>query len=298
MLLWAVCAGLLVYLFGHAVIDVTYVTLADGRRNERTLPSMFRVLLPWVSKMTWYTRMMGAATRKKVQQQLVMAGYDTLLTPDDIFALKVLNPLVIGSMFCILFHYTAANLPGFVGDALREREVFVYILLLLFLYMQPILWLKEMVKKRHKSIERALPFVLDLLTLSVEAGLDLMTGLRRIIERRNVDPLGEELIRVFREIQVGKTRREALRSMSDRVNHTDIKSLVNAMSQADELGVSMGTILRIQAEQLRTRRFQRAEKLANQAPVKMLFPLICFIFPSVFLVMLGPIFIDMVQKGF
>ena len=112
-----------------------------------------------------------------------------------------------------------------------------------------------------------------------------------------MDPLGEELLRTQREVQVGKTRREALRMLGQRAQHPDISAVVNALVQADELGVSLGAILRIQADQMRVRRFQRAEKLGNEAPVKLLFPLVCFIFPSVFMVLLGPIMIEMMQKG-
>ena len=151
---------------------------------------------------------------------------------------------------------------------------------------------------RHSSIQKGLPFVLDLLTLSVEAGIDFMAALRRCIERREIDPLSEELIRVVREIQLGRTRRQALRDMSTRVDLSDLRSVVNALVQADELGVSIGSILRIQADQMRRRRFERAEKKANEAPVKMLLPLMLFIFPSVFLILLGPILTRLIQQGF
>ena len=145
---------------------------------------------------------------------------------------------------------------------------------------------------------RSLPFVLDLLTLSVEAGMDFMSALQRNVERARISPLNEELIRVIREIQLGKTRRQALRDMRQRVNMPDLGSVVSALAQADELGVSIGAILRIQSDQIRLRRFERAEKLANEAPVRLLFPLLFFIFPSVFLVLLGPIVARLIQQGF
>jgi tight adherence protein C len=128
--------------------------------------------------------------------------------------------------------------------------------------------------------------------------MDFMSALQRNVERSRVDPLNEELIRVVREIQVGKTRRDALRAMSARVNLAELRSVVNALVQADELGVSIGTMLRIQSDQIRQRRFERAERLANQAPVKMHFPQMFFIFPSVFLVLMGPIVVRLVQQGF
>ncbi len=119
--------------------------------------------------------------------------------------------------------------------------------------------------------------------------MDFMGALQRNCERRRLDALNEELVRMVREIQVGTPRRTALRNMAARVRLPDLKGVVHALVQADELGVSIGSILRIQSEQLRGRRFDRAEKLANEAPVKMLGPLILCIFPAVFIILLGPI---------
>jgi tight adherence protein C len=152
------------------------------------------------------------------------------------------------------------------------------------------MWLRSAVKLRQHQILRAMPFVLDLLTLSVEAGLDFMSAVQRATEREKLDALSEELLRMVREIQVGTTRKNALRSMSDRVALPDMRALVNALVQADELGVAVGSILRIQSDQIRVRRFERAEKLANEAPTKLLGPLMVFIFPAVFIILLGPLF--------
>jgi tight adherence protein C len=137
---------------------------------------------------------------------------------------------------------------------------------------------------------------MDLLTLSVEAGLDFLNAIQRIVTRRELDPLGEELVAVFREIQLGKTRRDALRDMARRVNQMDVHMVVNAIVQADELGVGIGSILRIQADQMRNRRFERAEKLANEAPVKMLFPLVAFVFPAVIVILMGPILLQIFRQ--
>ena len=139
---------------------------------------------------------------------------------------------------------------------------------------------------------RALPFVLDLLTLSVEAGMDFMGALQRNCNRRRLDPLNEELIRMTREVQMGISRRVALRNMADRCRQPDLKAVSFALIQADELGVPIGPILRIQSEQLRARRFDRAERLANEAPVKMLGPLLLCIFPAVLIVLLAPILME------
>ena len=143
---------------------------------------------------------------------------------------------------------------------------------------------------------RALPFVLDILTLSVEAGMDFISALQRNCESRKMDPLNEELLRMTKEIQVGSSRKAALKGMADRVGQPDLKSVAYALIQADELGVSIGSILRIQSDQMRSRRFDRAEKLANEAPTKMLGPLMLCIFPAVFVILLGPVVVQ-AMKG-
>jgi tight adherence protein C len=143
---------------------------------------------------------------------------------------------------------------------------------------------------------KSLPFVLDLLTLSVEAGMDFISALQRNCKSRRLDPLNEELLRMTKEIQVGSSRKEALRNMANRVKQPDLKAVAFALIQADELGVSIGAILRIQSEQLRSRRFDRAEKLASEAPVKMLGPLMLCIFPAVFIILLGPV-LTQAMKG-
>ena len=119
--------------------------------------------------------------------------------------------------------------------------------------------------------------------------MDFISALQRNCKSRRLDPLNEELLRMTKEIQIGLSRKEALKNMADRVRQPDLKSVAYSLIQADELGVSIGTILRIQSEQMRSRRFDRAEKLAAEAPVKMLGPLMLCIFPAVFIILLGPI---------
>ena len=193
-------------------------------------------------------------------------------------------PLALGSVWLLL----AAGLAR-LDATVRDHFTLIALLGVGLFYLQPIFWLRRSIKLRHKAIQRALPFVIDLLTLSVEAGIDFMSGLQRAVERRRMDPLTEELIRMIHEIQLGAPRRVALRNLSQRVNMPDMRSFAFSLIQADELGVSIGVILRIQSDQMRQRRFDRAERLANEAPVKMLGPLMLFIFPAVFIVLLGPI---------
>ncbi len=295
-LCWAIAFGGVGWYCAYAVRQISYVTLADGRRKERRLPVAFRLLLPLAPNLSpLFTKTAFVKGRNAAERDITAAGYEGLISAQEFLGLRVLFPLLLGSLWAI-FVYSAATL-GRISLLMKLQPALISLGFVWFL-MYPSLWLKQAIKLRHGEIRKALPFVLDLLTLSVEAGMDFMSSLRRNIERRTIDALGEELIRVVREIQLGKTRRVALRDMSLRVNLQELRSVVNALVQADELGVSIGSILRIQADQIRQRRFERAEKLANEAPVKMLFPLMVFIFPAVFLILLGPVITRMVQQGF
>jgi tight adherence protein C len=293
---WSIAFGGFGWYCAYAARQITYVTLADGRRKARRLPLIFRLLIPLAPNLTpLFSKKLFNKSNEKLTSQIISAGYDSLITSEEIMALRVIFPLLLGPIWLIAIKgaLSAGNI-----DALTKLQPSAAIIGILWLLIYPTSWLRRTIKERHNEIRNALPFVLDLLTLSVEAGMDFMSALQRNIQRRTIDALGEELIRVVREIQLGKTRRGALRDMSLRVNLQELRSVVNALVQADELGVSVGAILRIQADQIRQRRFERAEKLANEAPVKMLFPLMVFIFPAVFLILLGPVITRMVQQGF
>ena len=149
------------------------------------------------------------------------------------------------------------------------------------------MWLNQEIKKRQLEIRKAMPDALDLLTICVEAGLGFDAALSNVAHKWE-NQLSLAFARAIREIQLGKVRREALKSMSDRIDLAEMTSFVAAVIQSEQLGVSMAKVLRIQADQMRMRRRQYAEELAHQAPVKMLLPMIAFIFPSIFIVLLTP----------
>lgn len=142
-------------------------------------------------------------------------------------------------------------------------------------------------KKRRAKIVSELPDILDLITVSVEAGLSFDGAIDRVASEAE-GPLATEFAITLKELRMGKTRRDALRKMSDRCSVPDLTALVGSIIQADELGVAIGKILRIQSEQMRERRKQRAREKSMKAPVKLLFPLLLFIFPSVLIVLIGP----------
>ena len=153
----------------------------------------------------------------------------------------------------------------------------------------PLIWLRDRVRARQRAIVRALPYAVDLLTLSVEAGLDFSAALAKVVEKGRAGPLREELRIAIRELRLGKTREETLRHLARRVDLPPLTSFVQALVHADRLGTPLGNVLRVLCTQMRNERTQRAEKLANEAPVKLLLPLVVFIFPTLFLMLFGPI---------
>lgn len=287
MAMWAVAAAGLGWYVASVAREVTYVTLADGRRQARSLPLVFKLLLPFVGNLDrLVSRPMFARQIALADEMLLSAGFEGVLNGREFVALKILVPIVLGTFWCVLILILGAVMPDSLVDSGCVPLCFMGVALF---YLKPMLWLRKALKARHLSIMKALPFVLDILTLSVEAGMDFISALQRNCASRKLDPLNEELLRMTKEIQVGSSRKDALRNMADRVKQPDLKSVAYALIQADELGVSIGSILRIQSEQLRSRRFDRAEKLANEAPTKMLGPLMLCIFPAVFIILLGPV---------
>ena len=280
-LLAALCAGGSVGLLTWVVLDRARHLRFEKREYKLRIPLLFKLGLPLAKKMEvlfegprWEPKL------TRIDQKLTTAGVAQLYSPREFLGLCYVSAMVcaaVGVLFVALGH-TLTLLMG--------------ILLILYGIAAPTLWLFSLTRQRHRSIRRALPNVLDLLTLSVEAGRDFFTALRDILQQREQDALGEELERVFREVQLGKARRESLRAMGKRVKQQDLDTVIETLVQADELGISIGQILRILSEQMRQKRFSYAEKQANEAPVKMLLPLFLFIFPAVIIVMLGPVALE------
>jgi len=151
--------------------------------------------------------------------------------------------------------------------------------------------LKRRINDRRAAIERDLPDVIDLLVISVEAGLGFEAALGRVVQ--NVPgELSDEFSRMLQETRVGVSRHDAMRSLADRTDVDDLNSFILSMNQADAFGVSVSRMLRVQADEIRVRRRQRAQERAFAAPVKMVFPLVLCIFPSIFVVLLGPAIIQ------
>ena len=178
---------------------------------------------------------------------------------------------------------------GMAFFAMLKKPLFVAIPLLPIGFFFPYWVLRERIRKRHRAIVRAMPYHVDLLTLSVEAGLDFGGAMQTVVDKGQLGPLLEEFGILLKEMKLGKTREEALKNLAERLSLLQMSTFVANIVQADKMGTSMGKVLRIQSGQMRVERRQRAEKLANEAPVKMLFPLVACFFPTVFMVLFGPI---------
>jgi len=226
-------------------------------------------------------RFMWPSYEAKVRRKLITAGEPSQLKPEEIMGLQE-----IGFFIGVIFGLILLNA--------LESSLLYSVLFGLVGIWYPYQWLNDQIKKRHFLITRALPYNLDLLTLSVEAGLDFTAALNKVVEKGKGGPLRDEFMLVLKQLKMGKTREETLKNLIARVDLPPLTSFVSALIQADRMGTSIGKVLRIQSTQLRIERTQRAEKLANEAPVKMLFPLIACIFPTVFMVLFGPIIFQFV----
>lgn len=162
-------------------------------------------------------------------------------------------------------------------------------------YKMPDVWLMSKVNARKTAIQRALPDALDLLMISVEAGLGFDMALNKVVEKMK-GPLSQEFARAIYEIRLGKPRRESLKNMADRVDVPDLSQFISALVQADKLGVSIGNVLRVQSDQMRLKRRQRAEETAMKAPLKMSFVLVFFVLPALLIVLLGPAAISVINE--
>jgi tight adherence protein C len=268
-------AGTLVVVWGWNAVQARFFPPDEPQAGASGASSRFRRrVLPWLARHT--DRFTGEAYRGRIQRMLVKAG-----SPDDRTVVEFLGLQNAGFLASLAF-----GLLLWAGLSLRP--VWVPVLAGLG-WGLPWLRLRDLVQRRHHAITRALPYNLDLLTLAVEAGLDFTQAVGRVVEKGRQGPLADELRLMLGNIKLGKTREEALRLFADRIDLPAVTAFSSSLIQADRMGTGLGKVLRLQSTQLRHERTQRAEKLANEAPVKMLFPLVACIFPTVFMVLFGPI---------
>lgn len=274
---------------GARTIDLTP---QEFRERELSAPFMSRVAVPFLRKVGDLGRRFApAGVTRRLAQELVYAGSPVGWDAERILAVKLVTTLVMPiGMFLV------ARARG-----VSSSRAFLLVLILGFVgYYLPEWMLRSRSGKRQAAIQRALPDALDLLSITVEAGLAFDAALARVA-RNCGGPLGEEFHRVLKEMQIGKARSEALRDLGDRTTIQELKSFVLSMIQADIFGISVARVLQTQASEMRTKRRQRAEEKAQKLQVKIIFPLITCIFPSLFVVLLGPaaltIYHSVIQRG-
>jgi tight adherence protein C len=263
--------------------------LPTNMREQEMLKSIQeRVVAPFAARLgALLGRFTPAGYREAIRDKLVAAGSPAGLDVDRFMSLKVFGACSI--VFWPWFSFKFAGLGGFYG-------MIVTGLMWAICFFGPDVWIQRRTDQRQHQIATRLPDVLDLLVISVEAGLGFEQAIDRTVDAVP-GALADEFRRMLQETRMGATRAEALRAMDDRCQVPELRSFILAMLQADTFGISIGRMLRAQADDMRIRRRQRAQEAAQKAPVKMLFPLIFCIFPSLFVVILGPAVLQITKSG-
>jgi tight adherence protein C len=251
----------------------------DIRNRELARPVRERVLRPvYTTAIAIGRRFTPVGAHDALQRKLLMAGSPPGWDADRMLASKVggvLVGIVAGLLFAFGLHLPLlVRVPGFLA-------------LCLLGYYLPNVILLNLIQRRQDRIRSALPDSIDLLTISVEAGLGFDAALAHV-SRNTSGPLADELYRTLQEVQLGRSRNEAMRNLAARVNLAELSSFVLAMVQADVFGISIANVLRIQSSEMRNKRRQLAEEKAMKVPIKVLFPVLFCIFPALFVVILGP----------
>jgi len=249
---------------------------------ELQQPFVERTLRPLMARFSGrMQRMTSTSFSDTTERRLALAGNPGDMRVADWLGIKAIGAIVGAAVFFLLFFVIGIlSLPIFISVLMLPVGA-------LFGYILPEFWLGRRVRARQHAILLMIPDALDLLTISVRAGLGFDAALAKVVEKLQ-GPLSDEFRRALAEVRVGKARRDALRDIVPRTEVVPLTNFIGAIIQAEQLGVSISKVLQVQSEQLRIERRQRAEEMAAKAPIKMLFPLVGCIFPSLFIVILGP----------
>lgn len=282
----AAALGVSAALLAYWVATIIVAVPKEDRTYKDKPPPAFR-LVWW--PILWCAHYLGPLLpvrhRHRWLGRLRLAGLDYALSPEQFVAARLLCGLAAANLSHWLL--TTFHAPSWHGPLIAAVGGYIF----------PAIWLRDRIQIRRRATLKTLPFYLDVITLCVEAGLNLAGALQQAVAKGPEGPLRDELARVLRDVRAGKPRTDALRSFADRMNDPSITNLVSALIQAEVMGMNLGPILRAQSEQRRNERFARAEKLAMEAPVKLLFPLIAFIFPCTFVVLAFPIAMKFMHMG-
>ena len=252
---------------------------------ELSQPFSQRVVRPVLVNLSKaFGKLSPSKSRAASEKQLEMAGRPYNWGATEFFGLRVFVGLLLG----VLIFLATTISQGFVAGMLAG------VLGFLVGFIAPILWLRSKIRKRQDEIVKSLPDALDLLTITVEAGMGFDGAMQKVSEKWD-NELSKGFTKVVQEMRLGIVRREALKNMDANMGVPDVTTFVAAIIQAEQLGVSIAKILRVQSEQMRVKRRQRAEEQANKAPIKMLFPMVFLIFPALFIILLGPAALIMIE---
>jgi len=255
---------------------------------ELSLPFSERVIRPILQSVAALIgRMTPSQTLTRTRRYLELAGLAQKIGPAEFVAARYIIAGVLGGLTILLMGRMAIPM---------SRKLLLIVVAFALGYYLPGSWLGSKIRRRQHEILKSLPDALDLLTICVEAGLSFDAAMAQVVEKWD-NELSRAFARVLQEIQLGKLRREALRNMADTMDIRDVSNFVAALIQADQLGVSIAKVLRIQSDQMRVRRRQRAEELARQAPIKMIIPIVFLIFPALFIILLGPGVLSIIRSG-
>ncbi|WP_254788726.1 type II secretion system F family protein [Virgibacillus salinus] len=260
---------------------------ADQSAAVEELPSFYeRVVYPvWKKIKRKYSNKLGQEEASKIEVKLLQAGQPFGLSPVEF---KMLQLILIVSFSVVGLGYgllLSVSVPLLLLLAIMGLAVAVVL---------PKYYLKTKIERRSKLAEKSLPDVLDLLTISLEAGLGFDAAVSQVAAKKK-GVLADEFKVTLEEMRLGKTRKEALNAMNDRILSDDMRTLIFNIVQAEKLGIGMVSVLRVQTEDIRERRRQRAEEAAMKAPIKMMFPLVLFIFPTLFIILLGPAILQLLE---
>jgi len=256
--------------------------VADSRAATMRGPFSQRVLSPATKSAARLVYRFGPkGLAEQTRHRLVLAGLSERIDADTFFAISVASPVAVIAFLLAL-------------NAVGAMPPLIWIAVPLTAFL-PKMWLTRHVEGRQKSIQLALPDTLDLLTIAVEAGLGFDAAISRVVASIP-GPLSDELYRMLQELKIGVPRPNALRNLSSRSEVEDLDSFITAIAQADTFGIGIGKVLRVQAHQLRQKRSQTAEERAAKTPVKLLFPLLICIFPALFVVLVGPAAINIMDS--
>lgn len=259
----------------------------EDREFMDPLPPFLRLIWPLVRIIAYYccALLIPFSMLQRVEERLKSNGIGYLMIAEEFLALKILAAF---SFLC---------LGGLLIRAAGEWNPLFWLLLPLIGFFYPNIWVRDKRKKQVDAILRTLPAYLDFITMAVEAGLNFSGAIEQARKKAPAGPLVIEFGIVLRDLRAGLSRAQALRRMAQRLDITEVTSFVNAVIQAEKMGSNLAGVLRIQAEQRRNERFQRAEKKAMEAPVKLVGPLVLFIFPTTFIVLAFPIVVKLMQQG-